>query len=454
MAVHSPSLFLAAAVALFVAAAVSASIGVHQRARRGTSWWLAAHALLVVSLVLQAALPHHDIAGPLAALCALQWPVVMLGGVRRFYSRGAALAPAWADGVSLSVASVAAVGTWLAPFDAISAEQIFALAMLVLTLYVAAAVSRLEDFATTATLKTLLGGLVAAATLQAAWLAFTFAAAPFATPPDIVGAAAMLSTAVIALLTTQLTPAMNHERQIAHLRSSQRKLRHLVDVDPLTKLPNRRHFQELAEKAVKPAPGMATVLVFDVDQLQRINELLGHANGDEALRQIGTAFRETLRRRDVHHGGEHVEPGGARPAQHGSGSHTGQQHHDEQAQRAPAGREHPGEGGDQSQHHGDAGEQRSLVSGSERGYREVLEPWRGAVDERPADRDHGGRRATGATTALQQGSHEIGDADGQGAGEQAHRRGPGSGATQARHGSRITRAGGGLRRLPRCVRLR
>ena len=299
MAVHSPSLFLAAAVALFVAAAVSASIGVHQRARRGTPWWLAAHALLVVSLVLQAALPHHDVAGPLAALCALQWPVVMLGGVRRFYSRGAALAPAWADGVALAVASVAAVGTWLAPFDAISAEQIFALAMLVLTLYVAAAVSRLEDFATTATLKTLLGGLVAAATLQAAWLAFTFAAAPFATPPDIVGAAAMLSTAVIALLTTQLTPAMNHERQIAHLRSSQRKLRHLVDVDPLTKLPNRRHFHELAEKAIKPAPGMATVLVFDVDQLQRINELLGHANGDEALRQIGTAFRETLRRRDV-----------------------------------------------------------------------------------------------------------------------------------------------------------
>lgn len=299
MAVHSPSLFLAAAVALFVAAAVSASIGVHQRARRGTSWWLAAHALLVVSLVLQAALPHHDVAGPLAALCALQWPVVMLGGVRRFYSRGAALAPAWADGVALAVASVAAVGTWLAPFDAISAEQIFALAMLAVTLYVAAAVSRLEDFATTATLKTLLGGLVAAATLQAAWLAFTFAAAPFATPPDIVGAAAMLSTAVIALLTTQLTPAMNHERQIAHLRSSQRKLRHLVDVDPLTKLPNRRHFHELAEKAVKPAPGLATVLVFDVDQLQRINELLGHANGDEALRQIGTAFRETLRRRDV-----------------------------------------------------------------------------------------------------------------------------------------------------------
>ena len=299
MAVHLPSLFLAAAVAIFVAGAVSASIGVRQRARRGISWWLTADTLLVVSLAVQAALPRHDVAGPLAALLALQWPVVMLGGVRRFYSRGAAIALSWADGVVLAVAWVVTAGTWLAPVDAIGPEQVFAVAMLAVTLYVAAAVVRLEDFATTATLKTLLGGLVAAATLQAAWLAFVFAAVPFAIAPDTIGAAATLATAVIALVTTQLTPAMNHERQIAHLRASQRKLRHLVDVDPLTKLPNRRHFHELAEKAVKPAPALATVLVFDVDQLQRINELLGHANGDEALRQIGTAFRETLRRRDV-----------------------------------------------------------------------------------------------------------------------------------------------------------
>jgi diguanylate cyclase (GGDEF)-like protein len=98
---------------------------------------------------------------------------------------------------------------------------------------------------------------------------------------------------------TQLSLVMNHERHVAHLRASQRKLRHLVEVDPLTQLPNRRHFHELAEAAVKAAPEAATVLVFDVDRLKRINELLGHAIGDEALKQIGTALRETLRRRDV-----------------------------------------------------------------------------------------------------------------------------------------------------------
>ncbi|MEP7140966.1 MAG: GGDEF domain-containing protein, partial [Caldimonas sp.] len=91
----------------------------------------------------------------------------------------------------------------------------------------------------------------------------------------------------------------NHERRIAHLVASQRKLKHLVDVDPLTRLPNRRHFHELAERAVEVARDASTLIVFDVDRLKRVNELLGHANGDEALRQIGTALRETLRRRDV-----------------------------------------------------------------------------------------------------------------------------------------------------------
>ena len=131
------------------------------------------------------------------------------------------------------------------------------------------------------------------------WLVVAVGVVPFAIAAADVGAAATLATAALALLSTQVTLAMNHERQIAHLRESQRKLRHLVDVDAVTRLPNRRHFLDLAERAVAPAPELATVLFFDVDQLKRINELLGHPNGDEALRQIGTALRETLRRRDV-----------------------------------------------------------------------------------------------------------------------------------------------------------
>jgi diguanylate cyclase (GGDEF)-like protein len=92
---------------------------------------------------------------------------------------------------------------------------------------------------------------------------------------------------------------MTHERSVAQLRASHRKLRHMVEVDPLTRLPNRRHFHELAAKAIQPQQELTTVLVFDVDRLKNINEILGHQVGDEALKQIGTVLRETLRRRDV-----------------------------------------------------------------------------------------------------------------------------------------------------------
>jgi diguanylate cyclase (GGDEF)-like protein len=234
-----------------------------------------------------------------AAVLALQWPIVMLGGIRRFYSRGGTRISEWADRVGLALAALATVGTWAAPIDFASYAQVHATATLGLTVYAAAVVARLEDFPTSSTLRTLRLGLVAGAILQAAWLAVDIAfLGPIIAATDA-ALGAILTTAVLALLMTQLSLVMNHERRIAHLLASQRKLRHLVDVDTLTKLPNRRHFHELAERAVEAARDAATLIVLDVDRMQRVNEVLGHPTGDEALRQIGTALRETLRRRDV-----------------------------------------------------------------------------------------------------------------------------------------------------------
>jgi diguanylate cyclase (GGDEF)-like protein len=299
MPLHPPTLLVAFAVILFLASGASASIGLKQQSRRGARWWLAANAMLMIGLVVQAVADPAGPGTPLAAFFALQWPVVTLAGIRRFYSRGATRVPEWADRVALVVGALATIGTWLAPFEFATAAQVYAAASFGLTLYVATALSRLEDFATSSTLRTLRLGLVASALVQVAWLAVAIA---FLGP--VIGAAdaslgAMLTTAAIAVLMTQLALVMNHERRIAHLLASQRKLRHLVDVDTLTRLPNRRHFHELAERAVEAARDAATMIVFDVDRMSRVNELLGHPNGDEALRQIGTVLRETLRRRDV-----------------------------------------------------------------------------------------------------------------------------------------------------------
>jgi diguanylate cyclase len=86
MSLHSPSLLLALAVTLFVASAASAVISLRQRARRGAWWWIAANTLLVVSFALQASAADFPFAPPLAAICALQWPIVTLAGVRHFFS--------------------------------------------------------------------------------------------------------------------------------------------------------------------------------------------------------------------------------------------------------------------------------------------------------------------------------------------------------------------------------
>ena len=299
MPLHTPTLLVAFAVVLVLASVASMSVGQKQQSRRGARWWVAANALFAAALALQASTDSASIGAPIAAVLALQWPIVMLGGIRRFYSRGGTRISEWADRIALALAILVTVGAWVAPIELATYAQVYAIAAVGLTLYVATTVAGLEDFATSSTLRTLRLGLVAGAIVQLAWLALDVAyLGPLIAVADAT-LGAMLATAVVALLMTQLSLVMNHERRIAHLLASQRKLRHLVDVDTLTRLPNRRHFHELAERAVEAARDAATLIVFDVDRMQRVNELLGHPTGDEALRQIGTALRETLRRRDV-----------------------------------------------------------------------------------------------------------------------------------------------------------
>ena len=296
---HTTSLLVAASASLAIAGAASATIGVRQRQRRGVWWWIAANLGLAAGLGVHALEEQNDLLAPIAAVLGLQWPIITLVGLRRYFARGGSSVPAWADAVVLAVSLLAVLGAWYLPWSGAVQDRLVIAAMLGSTVYAALALWRLEDFATTPILHGLLVALIGSATLQAAW----WAIASFLLSPAPGGAdltlGAWLAPAVVALLVPQLSLVMTHERNVAQLRASHRKLRHLVEVDPLTRLPNRRHFHELAAKAIQPQQELTTVLVFDVDRLKNINEILGHQVGDEALKQIGTVLRETLRRRDV-----------------------------------------------------------------------------------------------------------------------------------------------------------
>ena len=64
----------------------------------------------------------------------------------------------------------------------------------------------------------------------------------------------------------------------------------LARIDPLTRLANRRAFEEALERA--PAP--QAVLMLDLDHFKRVNDHFGHDVGDQVLVEVAAALRRTL----------------------------------------------------------------------------------------------------------------------------------------------------------------
>jgi diguanylate cyclase (GGDEF)-like protein len=79
------------------------------------------------------------------------------------------------------------------------------------------------------------------------------------------------------------------EERNVDLASENRTLATLSTLDGLTGLPNRRHFDETFERewsrAARTGTGLAIVMV-DVDHFKKLNDLLGHPEGDRSLRDL------------------------------------------------------------------------------------------------------------------------------------------------------------------------
>lgn len=75
-----------------------------------------------------------------------------------------------------------------------------------------------------------------------------------------------------------------------------------ANLDPLTKIPNRRHFEEQAQDEFvrcQRTHQPMSLLLLDVDHFKWINDTHGHAAGDEVLRVFSDALAEQVRRIDV-----------------------------------------------------------------------------------------------------------------------------------------------------------
>ncbi|WP_243030757.1 bifunctional diguanylate cyclase/phosphodiesterase [Thermus altitudinis] len=77
------------------------------------------------------------------------------------------------------------------------------------------------------------------------------------------------------------------------------RIQHLAYHDPLTGLPNRLFFLEKLAQALRKEAQNIAVLYLDLDGLKLVNDLDGHATGDEVLRVMAARFRAALRPRDL-----------------------------------------------------------------------------------------------------------------------------------------------------------
>ena len=89
-------------------------------------------------------------------------------------------------------------------------------------------------------------------------------------------------------ITTDVTRAVRDQAELAHLASH----------DPLTGLPNRSSITQAIDEALTAAdPDTIAVLFCDLDRFKPINDRLGHAAGDLALRiaarRIASSVKET-----------------------------------------------------------------------------------------------------------------------------------------------------------------
>lgn len=98
-------------------------------------------------------------------------------------------------------------------------------------------------------------------------------------------------------------------RDLASIVMDAMHLRRLACIDPLTSLPNRRHFLELCEqehrRAHRYGHELAIALV-DIDWFKQINDQHGHDVGDAVLKAMSYVSSQALREHDTvcRYGGE------------------------------------------------------------------------------------------------------------------------------------------------------
>ncbi len=108
------------------------------------------------------------------------------------------------------------------------------------------------------------------------------------------------SVFVISVYAAVVFERLRAERE--EMRDLRLRLADMALTDPLTQLPNRRHFEEVLRAEldrVRRYGGRCSVAIVDVDFFKHYNDKLGHLAGDRALRELADVMRRETRLHDM-----------------------------------------------------------------------------------------------------------------------------------------------------------
>lgn len=115
-----------------------------------------------------------------------------------------------------------------------------------------------------------------------------------------------------------LTFASNDTHDLLNILSNQmalaiendgiyRDIKNKADIDPLTKLYNRRVLDREITELIKTNTQFSLV-IYDIDDFKKVNDSYGHLAGDEVLKMVSDVVRKSIRKTDVpcRYGGEEI----------------------------------------------------------------------------------------------------------------------------------------------------
>ena len=90
--------------------------------------------------------------------------------------------------------------------------------------------------------------------------------------------------------------------KLANLQDRHNRMQQMAITDEMTGLYNGRYFRHFLSRIIEKARTMhfpVTLLLFDIDDFKKYNDLYGHAVGDEILRQTARLMKQCTRQHDL-----------------------------------------------------------------------------------------------------------------------------------------------------------